>query len=172
MKYDAIFTGQGAPLTNGNSTMLMEEQAFVSNGNPFNPFNNVEKPKPSLTKVDSFVSYTEPGPVTSPDVVSTDNFSMMMNGNNSPSSSSGTTNDFMAILERNSAVLQQASEKNEEMNGKKNEESQEQIETNVDNVDAGKDEQNEEPEKNEVTANDDDQTEDKDKSKFDTNYTF
>lgn len=143
------------------------QQPQVSNGNPFNPFNNVDETpqKPNLTKVDSFVSYTEPGPITNAEVVSTDNFMMM------GKSPSGTTNEFMAILERNSAILQQASEKNEEMNAlamKNVDNKQEQIETNGDNdhdnVDAAiaKEEPSEEPDK----AENEEQNEDKDKSKF------
>ena len=78
IKNDEMFTGQ-LPNTDFDS----------------NPFND---PKPSLTKTDSFISYTEPGPVTTEEVP------------RSPS-----TNEFMAILERNSAILAQATEKNQEM---------------------------------------------------------
>ena len=70
-----------------------------------NPFDSLEvsEKKKGLVKVDSFASYTEPGPINQ----------------QQPELEAGTPitttkDEFMAILERNSAILQQASEKNQE----------------------------------------------------------
>ena len=62
-----------------------------------NPF---QDQKASLRKTDSLVSCTEPGPVNA-----TDNDLVR----------SPTTDEFMAILERNSTVLKEATEKNQEL---------------------------------------------------------
>ena len=67
-----------------------------------NPFET----KGTLKKTDSIVSCTEPGPVSLPE----------------SDVRSPTTDEFMAILERNSTVLRQASEKNQELNDTKKDE--------------------------------------------------
>ena len=75
-----------------------------------------------------------------------------------------STDDFMAILERNSAVLQQATEKNKELNQDQNEPNEKPIngENNVveatekeDQVEIATDTENANPEKDEVSADDD-----------------
>ena len=75
-----------------------------------------------------------------------------------------STDDFMAILERNSAVLQQATEKNKELNQDQNEPNEGNIngENNVveatekeDQVEIATDTENANPEKDEVSADDD-----------------
>ena len=78
------------PIQNPNQTPIAQPQE-----EPDGPKNGS-----SLTRIESFASYTEPGPIDS-DLVR-----------------SPTTDEFMAILERNSAVLQQASEKNQEIAAK------------------------------------------------------
>ena len=62
-----------------------------------NPF---QDQKASLRKTDSLVSCTEPGPV---------------NATDNDMTRSPTTDEFMAILERNSTVLKEATEKNQEL---------------------------------------------------------
>ena len=62
-----------------------------------NPF---QDQKASLRKTDSLVSCTEPGPV---------------NATDNDLTRSPTTDEFMAILERNSTVLKEATEKNQEL---------------------------------------------------------
>jgi len=97
-------------IPNGNSmasdNLSVDPMAMFANMNndPFQtdinkseeiPDNSEEGPKKStLKKVDSFVSYTEPGPIQAE--IELKNTS---------------TEDFMAILKRNSAILQQATEK-------------------------------------------------------------
>ena len=76
-----------------------------------------------------------------------------------------STDDFMAILERNSAVLQQATEKNKEMNQDQKDTKEEPIkdENNVveattekeDQVENASNSENVNPEKEEATADDD-----------------
>ncbi len=94
--------------SNGNGAFeaVTQHDAFSMNDS-LNPLNGtieeVEPKKPSLSKVDSFVSCTEPGPVWPQD---------------GEPVKSPTTEEFMAILERNSAVLKQATEKNQELSEK------------------------------------------------------
>ena len=59
-----------------------------------------------MKKTDSVISCTEPGPVSLPET----------------DIRSPTTDEFMAILERNSSVLKQASEKNQELSETKKDE--------------------------------------------------
>ena len=68
--------------------------------------------KSTLRKNDSFVSYTEPGPIIQQ--TETDG-PVILQSETEVKSPPTTTDEFMAILERNSAILQQATEKNQEI---------------------------------------------------------
>ena len=114
-------------IPNGNTAMtsdnlMVDQLASLGMGGMINgPFQTTSEevtddkngPKKStLRKNDSFVSYTEPGPIIQQ--TETDG-PAVISPTETEVKSSTTTDDFMAILERNSAILQQATEKNQEI---------------------------------------------------------
>ena len=96
-----LFVSAPTTVSSVDNTFLAANQPDNSFREASNPFGSSEQ-KGSLRKTDSLVSCTEPGPVN---VTDTD----MVR--------SPTTDEFMAILERNSTVLREATEKNQELKG-------------------------------------------------------